>query len=225
MGIADKKIMDWHTEVLPKKTLRALEYCSKQSWLRKQGWYLAGGTALALYAGHRASQDLDFFLPKTFREELLIAHFANTNWKTTHRQEWTVYGDLFGAKVSFIAHPSFSPLQPGEYFGTVRVLDPRDIAVMKVMAISDRGTKRDFIDLYWYCKHTEPLIELLTRVHLQYSQAVNINYNHIIRSLIYFKDAMDDPMPQMHVPITWSQAMNFFQSEAPRLAKHFLNVA
>lgn len=117
MDTPNKKAMNWHTEVLPKQTRLAIEYCSKQSWLRKQGWYLAGGTALALHAGHHASQDLDFFLPKTFHEKRLIARFLKTSWKTTHTQEWTVYGDLFNAKVSFIAHPSFSPLEKGRCCG------------------------------------------------------------------------------------------------------------
>ncbi len=216
--------MNWHTDVLPKQTLRALEYCSTQSWLQKQGWYLAGGTALALHAGHRQSQDLDFFLSGAFREERLIARFENTDWKTTHQQEWTVYGDLFGSKVSFIAHPSFSPAEKGTYFGTIRVLDPRDIAVMKVMAINSRGTKRDFIDLYWYCKHVEPLVEVLNRLHRQYPKNVVINYNHIMRSLNYFTDAAEDEMPKMHEQITWPQVMYFFRSETPRLSKHFLDI-
>ena len=104
------------------------------------------------------------------------------------------------------------------------MLDPRDIAVMKVMAISDRGTKRDFIDLYWYCKHVEPLVEVLRRVHKQYRNGVNWNYNHIIRSLVYFDDAIDDPMPTMHIPVTWAQTTRFFRSETPRLSKYFLHI-
>jgi hypothetical protein len=45
--------------------------------------YSAGGTALALQAGHRRSNDLDFFTQKpNFSNTSLLRHFLeNPNWK------------------------------------------------------------------------------------------------------------------------------------------------
>jgi hypothetical protein len=58
---------------MPKNTLRAFEYLSKQRWLADSGWYLAGGTALALQVGYRKSVDLDFFTQKEeFDNEKLL---------------------------------------------------------------------------------------------------------------------------------------------------------
>lgn len=64
---------------------------------------------------------------------------------------------------------------------------------MKVIAISQRGTKRDFVDLYWYCRNQEPLIDILHRLAKSYP-SVGHDYHHILKSMIYFADA--DPTPQ-----------------------------
>ena len=50
----------WHYETLPRRTQKALMFLSGEKWLKESGWYLAGGTALALSTGHRKSLDLDF---------------------------------------------------------------------------------------------------------------------------------------------------------------------
>ncbi len=50
-----------YLDVLPKATSRALKKCSEMTFFLGGGWYLAGGTALALQSGHRRSVDLDFF--------------------------------------------------------------------------------------------------------------------------------------------------------------------
>src|SRR3990167_6554620 len=52
---------NWHYEILPRQTKKALMFLSEEKWLKESGWYLAGGTALALQAGNRKSLDLDFF--------------------------------------------------------------------------------------------------------------------------------------------------------------------
>lgn len=59
-----------HYETLPSQTKRALDFLSGEKWLKESRWYLAGGTALALQAGHRKSFDLDFFTEeKNFDEK------------------------------------------------------------------------------------------------------------------------------------------------------------
>ena len=56
---------------LPKNTVKAFEFLSGQEWISQNGWYLAGGTALALQTGNRLSVDLDFFTTeKDFNNEV-----------------------------------------------------------------------------------------------------------------------------------------------------------
>lgn len=220
----NSKQIVWHTDILPKATRKALDFLSTQNWLKQSQWYLAGGTGLTLLFGHRISLDLDFFLPqKEFNLEQLIAKFSRNVWTTDIAKEGTVYGRLLGAKVSFIAYPFFISKEKLLNYGTIQVLDPRDIAVMKVIAISQRGRKRDFIDFYWYCKNRESLTDILRRLPIQYPTVAH-DYHHILKSFMYFQDAEEDPMPKIFFDTTWSAIKKYFQEEIPRITKEFLGL-
>jgi hypothetical protein len=212
---------DLHLECLPPKTRRALRFFSEANIVRAQ-WYLAGGTALALQAGHRQSVDLDFFTQQgSFKEaHLERALLVTKKWRTTLRESGTLYGEFDGAKMSFIAYPFFLPSRFRLNVGSVHMLTKEDIAVMKIIAISQRGRKRDFVDLYWYCKNVEPLISLLKRAPKQYP-GQEANLPHFLKSLVYFSDADEDPMPRMFTPVSWRTVKQFFVKEV-RSAVHEL---
>lgn len=57
----------WHPEVLPTDWERAAKELAARSVL--EGFYLAGGTGLALQLGHRRSVDLDLFRQTEFASE------------------------------------------------------------------------------------------------------------------------------------------------------------
>lgn len=224
MDFDDRKAVEWQVDLVPSATRRALDYLVKQQWLKRSHWYLAGGTALALQMGHRQSLDLDFFTQQTnFYEEKIIAKFPQKVWVTTALREGTVYGELLGAKISFIAYPFFVPRQPYKWYGQIRVLSEKDISVMKIVAISQRGTKRDFVDLYWYCKNRESLEEVLSRLSDQYPQIAH-NYHHILKSLTYFADAEADPMPKIFFRASWKEIKKFFQTEVVKVTRKLLGL-
>ena len=224
MAIAFPQEVDWHFTTIPRATKKALDFLSTQDWLRRSKWYLAGGTALALQTGHRVSVDLDFFTPQAdFNTGRLVNRFQSVDWQTTSLREGTVYGTLLGAKVSFIAYPFFVPDAPPHWYGSVRVLDARDVAVMKIIAISQRGRKRDFFDLYWYVHHREPLIQVMKRLKRQYPSVAH-DYHHIIKSMVYFADAEEDPMPRLRFQASWRQVKLFFKQEVARCAKELLGL-
>src|SRR3989338_6995526 len=214
------KTKSFFMDRLPRATQRVFLYCAKSQLFKQHRWYLAGGTALALQAGHRQSVDLDFFTTlKTFNELSLERSLKNTGkWVSTHRERGTLYGTLLKAKMSFIAYPFFKPAQPKLRYGTLSILKVPDIAAMKIIAISQRGRKRDFLDLFWYCQNCEPLEDVLWRAMRQFPGEEH-NMNHILKSLAYFGDADSDPMPPLFFKVTWPEIKNFFKKEAARLAK------
>lgn len=215
--------MTWQIKILPAPTKKALDLLSAQSWLKRSAWYLAGGTALALQAGHRKSVDLDFFTPKSnFHAPSLLRHFT-ANWKTTRLEEGTVYGELFRAKVSFLSNPLFKPSLPPVRYGAVRVLQPIDIAVMKVIAISQRGRKRDFIDLYWCVRNIEPLERIIIRLKTQYPSVAH-DFHHILKSMTYFVDAENDPLPNLYFKASWSQVKKLFINEVPDITRKIMKL-
>lgn len=222
---ASAQQINWHYETLPDQTKKALDFLSGEKWLKESKWYLAGGTALALQVGHRKSVDLDFFTEeKNFNETQLVSHFAdNKDWQTDVEEKNTIYGQLLKSKASFIAYPFFAPKQEPLWHGSVRVLNKIDIAVMKITAISQRGRKRDFFDLYWCAKNLEPLEEIIKRLPEQYPSVAH-DYHHILKSLMYFEDAESDPEPEIFFKANWEDIKLFFSGEIPVIAKHVIGL-
>lgn len=214
MDDASREQIESNFNIMPPETKKAFVFLSEQAWLGHAGWYLAGGTALALQAGNRKSVDLDFFTTeKDFSNVALLNYFAdNKDWKTAINQAGTVYGELFGAKISFIAYPFFIPKQDVIEYGSIKILRPFDIAVMKIIAISQRGRKRDFFDLYWCAKNVEPLESLIKRLKEQYPSVAH-DYHHILKSLVYFEDAESDPEPDILFEADWKEVKDYFKKE------------
>lgn len=207
---------------VPASTQKAIDLLSKEKWIKKNNWYLAGGTALTLQFDHRTSVDLDFFTPhKDFDAAFISTALFPYKWIITRTDKGTLYGELGGTKISFISYPYFVPKQPFITHGNINILDARDIAVMKIIAISQRGKKRDFFDLYWYIVHKEPLIDIFNRVAVQYPNLEH-NYHHIIKSLIFFEEAEEDPDPKIFFEATWEQVKQYFLDIVPDLANKLL---
>lgn len=213
-----------HFDTLPRVTLNALQKCALISLFSQDKWYLAGGTALALQAGHRKSVDLDFFTERKKFDEKKIEELMKSRgkWITTSLSEGTLYGEFFGAKMSFIAYPFFVPAMPMHKYNTVAIMTPADIAVMKIIAVSQRGRKRDFFDLYWICQNVQPLSLIIPRVHKQY--AIHQNLTHILKSLVYFKDAENDPEPEIYFKANWSTVKKFFIKEIPVITRKVMKL-
>jgi hypothetical protein len=223
-GKVKKDISTFYFDILPKETLHALKKCAETSLFLKGDWYLAGGTALALQAGHRRSVDLDFFTERKNFDEKKIEELLNNQggWVTTSLSKGTLYGEFLGAKMSLITYPFFTPAMPMRKYGAVSIITPLDVAVMKTIAISQRGKKRDFFDLFWICQNIQPLSLIISQVHKQYS--VRQNLAHILKSLVYFEDAESDPAPEIFFKASWSEVKSFFKREVPAIAKKLMRL-
>lgn len=148
-------------------------------------FFLVGGTALALYLGHRLSVDLDFFTITTFDNEKieasLLKHF---DFSTDYVAENTLKGFARGVKLDFITHayPLVKPLFKSD--GLV-LSSMQDIGAMKLNAISHSGNRqKDFYDLYFLLEHFS-LSTLLDAYRFKYA-----NSNPIIplKAIIWFED-------------------------------------
>ncbi|MGB9776456.1 MAG: nucleotidyl transferase AbiEii/AbiGii toxin family protein [Anaerolineae bacterium] len=185
-------------------------------------FYLAGGTAVALHLGHRRSYDLDFFIPeRDFPPALLRQELAPLgSLVVLHESAGTFVGTLNGGQISFFIYP-YPMLEPFIEIEGIRIAALSDLAAMKLEAISSRGTKRDFIDLYQICQSAIPLREVIRLFERKYA-GVRYSMVHILKSLQYFEDAEPDPMPEMLVPCRWGQVKRFFREEVRRLMKELL---
>ncbi len=180
--------------------------------------YLAGGSALALHLGHRYSLDFDFFTPESFEAKYFVVELDKLgNFKKETIKAETILGSFNGVKFSLF-HYSYPLVKKKHPFLNLQVADPADIGAMKLAAIVDRGTKRDFIDLYFIAKEKYPPEEVLKFYDKKY-QKLSENIYSIIRSLRYFEDAEESVMPKMIKKISWKEVKRFFEKEAIRLGK------
>jgi len=176
--------------------------------------YLAGGTGLALHFGHRRSVDLDFFAPEGLDEDPFLQRLQSLpGLIVVARSPETLHLTIQGIKVSFLGY-RYPVLFPFASFFGVSVADPRDIACMKIAAISSRGSKRDFVDLYVVCQQFG-IAELLDLFARKYART-GYQKLHILKSLTYFADGEKDPPPHLLAPLDWEEIKNFFEREVPQ---------
>lgn len=181
------------------------------------GWTLAGGTALALQLGHRVSEDLDFFHAGPFETEELAGELARVRpLRIQSRSAGTLHATLSGLRVSFLS--AQAPLLfPGTAYRGIVVADPRDIAVMKVVAIGGRGSRKDFVDLFFYLGTGGSLEDVFELVRRRFA-AIDFNEYHLLRSLVYFEDAESEPMPRMLRAVRWADVKKTIVAEVRRLS-------
>jgi len=183
--------------------------------------YLAGGSALALYLGHRYSLDFDFFTPTHFDSKELAKKLRQLGkFEKQTSSSNTLLGIFNSIKFSLFYFEYPLVRKPKKYFD-VFIADPADIAAMKLAAIVDRGTKKDFIDLYFLVKEKYSLEKIFQFYNKKY-QKLSENVYSILKGLCYFEDADISPMPKMVKEISWKKVKEFFKNETVRLGKEYL---
>lgn len=205
---------------VPENTRRALEAVKALPMLSE--FYLAGGTALALQIGHRVSRDLDFFSSNNqlqFAERTaLTTQLQQLNHVTIQRETDTmVYAAVMGVEVSFIYqhHPLLYSATDWENVAIAGLLD---IGLMKFSAIKDRGTRRDFVDIYCL-REAAPLPVLFDLIPQKYYDrpdfAIQLAYG-----LRYFDDAENDPRELvLKRPVRWQDVKKYCEAGARLLTQ------
>ena len=161
---------------------------------------LVGGTSLALQYGHRRSVDLDFFGTTTEDvDELtnIMRDCSKDMVKGSCTKRIKTYF-LNGVKVDVVNYDYKWIDEPVIEEG-IRLASPKDIAAMKVNAVMGRGTKKDFIDVYFLLKHYsfDELIQFYLQKYTDGSE-----YRALL-SMSYFADADPQPMPFMFQQVDW----------------------
>jgi hypothetical protein len=209
--------MTWHEEVLGARQHRALLRLGASSAAAR--FYLGGGTAIALRLGHRRSQDFDFFTQERFDEPIQLAtdlHAAGVPFVAEETARATLYGRVYGTRTSFFRYPYDLLQSPSRYpaFGC-RVAHLDDLAAMKLIAVAQRGSKKDFVDLYALCRRYAPLAPLLKKYEKKYRLRAD---SHLAMSLTYFEDADREPMPRMVWKVRWPEIKQAFREWIKDLA-------
>lgn len=184
-----------------------------------QGFYLVGGTALALQLGHRNSIDIDLFSQNDFNaediEEILKPKYTYT---ATLSRKNTVLAVVNNIKTDFIKHAYPLILNPITEEG-ITFLSKEDIAAMKLHAIIQSGKRlKDFIDIYYLLQHfnMKQLIEFFTKKY-SYSNPM------IAMKAVNFFDEIDESIdpPKLLTPISLQQIKKRIQEATQQPTKVF----
>ncbi len=162
------------------------------------GFYLAGGTSLALRFGHRVSVDLDFFTDREFDPETLAAELAVFRGSVVNRAPNSLTLDVEGVKVDLLRH-AYPAVEPVEELEGIRLAGIRDVAAMKLNAIVGRGAKKDFNDVARLLDEfgLETLLGFFARKYPETEGFV------VLKSLVWFDDADREPEVESRDGRSW----------------------
>jgi Nucleotidyl transferase AbiEii toxin, Type IV TA system len=198
-----------HREVLTKRAAELFGALSQFS-----GFYLAGGTALALQIGHRVSVDFDLFSDKDIERSLLpraqhvFSDAASIAPLINNPDELTVLVD--DVKITFLKYP-FQTFDPFVIYGHVPLLSVREIAATKAYTIGRRGAFKDYIDLYF----------ILSDQHAALTDIINIaekkfgfefNSRLFLEQLVFLDDVEDTDIQFLKHTVTRPELLSFFEA-------------
>lgn len=172
----------FHLQTLAPETLGLIQSLQAEPALRS--FALVGGTALALQLGHRLSVDIDLFSREEYDvDEILELLIRRYRFQRSYQSKRALKGSIRGVMVDVIRH-DYTELEVLQEQG-VRLLSARDIAAMKLNAITGNGTRvKDFIDVHFLLERYT-LSELVQFYQQKYSQDDCLA---VLRSLVYFED-------------------------------------
>ncbi len=172
--------------------------------MASKGFYLAGGTALAIHYGHRISLDLDWFTPQPFDDSFLLAQaLRNSGLKLEIGQAspGTLHGNIQDVRVTFLQY-QYPMLKAVQHWQDMDcdLASLEDLACMKLSAIAQRGARKDFCDLYALGTTSFSLQQMLGF----YQKKFRIrDIGSILYGLVYFDDAENERMPRMLWNVNW----------------------
>ena len=194
--------------VLSPAAERILQVLSRQDFLGS--FYLVGGTGCALHIGHRRSQDFDFFSRTEF--EIFPVQNALRNlgrFAADYTDAGTLVGRLDDTKISLF-HYAYPLLEEAVDYLGVRVASLVDIGCVKIDAISSRGTKRGFVDLFFVHKTLGLALKTFFGYFERKYGPDGFNRHHVLKSLVYFEEADREPEPDMLADFSWTAVKRYF---------------
>ncbi|MBN1915389.1 nucleotidyl transferase AbiEii/AbiGii toxin family protein [Candidatus Dojkabacteria bacterium] len=202
-----------YKEVLRSDSFQLLQNISQNKSLNT--FFLAGGTSLALQIGHRISDDLDFFTKSEFKSNLLSEIQGKYEVITLHDNSIEIIQSNTKVSFLFFAFPLYKKLKKA---GNIRLADPIDIGLMKLLALQGRTTKKDIVDLYFIDKEIIQLEKLLKLFESHFPKESFNSYSSI-KELFNLEELAAEPMPKMIKKVKWEEALEKVLGEVSRFVR------
>lgn len=210
-------------QLLTKEQQIILDEVRQNDFLRSR-YYFTGGTALsAFYLQHRYSEDIDLFSQEKLDNQVIFTLVQDLGQKhgftiQSRSTEVTYIFDLtfkngVGLKVDFAYYP-YKRLRKGVTFGGVETDSLLDIAVNKLLTVSQRNEVKDFVDLYF-------LLQEFTVWDLMEGMGVKfkIKTEPLLVAIDFLKVDDFDYLPKMIKKLDLETLKSFFRQKAKELGK------
>lgn len=205
---------------------RFLDDVRRETYLAEK-FYLTGGTALAAcYLNHRESEDIDLFSDAPFDESTVIAamkristHLGikSTLAKIHERLRYDLSFSKGGLlKIDFVFY-DFKHIEPVNTLDGLMIDSIGDIAVNKLLALSQRTASKDFVDLFFLLREYT-MWDLRQAVEHKFKLDIDPFY----LSALFAKAEDLTDMPIMKKKLSLDQLKKFFLNQAKTLAAPML---
>jgi len=214
-----------YPEALPKKLQAVLEILKNLPiW---EDFYLAGGSGLALQINHRISVDFDLFsatnkLGPTERGQIRNMFINSGNTIIRASKDETLEIIFNGVRLSFF-HYDYPLIALLVRFNSIKIASIADIGPMKFASIVGRGSKRDFVDIFFIVREYIPLSELISMAEKKFHQIQGFSVQ-ALHALVYFEDAEPERMPKLLKKISWEEIKSFLKEEVKKLSRNLFDI-
>jgi hypothetical protein len=179
-----------HKEILNKNQLEILPYLK----IYKNRFYLVGGTAIALYLGHRESLDFDLFRQKPFKNSAIKREVDDWNfdYQLLVERADQIHLIVNGIKITFFEFPYEIKAQT-TFENTIQLPDLLTLSAMKAFALGGRGKWKDYVDLYFIIKDHYTIKEISSKA----KELFGSSFNPLLftKQLCYFDDINYSEIP------------------------------
>lgn len=188
----------------------------------KDNFYFTGGTALSLiYLQHRYSEDIDFFSEKSFDNQTIftlmqdLSKKLNFEIQSDFKEVVYIFNLTFKnrskLKVDFGYYP-YQRIEKGQLMKNFKVDSLTDVAVNKLLTITQRTDVKDFVDLYFLLKKFT-VWTLMDEVKIKF----RVKLEPLLVGGDFLKIEDFDFLPKMLVPLTLKELQEFYREQAKKL--------
>lgn len=199
------------TQTTNPELLELLKKLMKDDFFKN--FILVGGTSLALQLGHRNSVDIDLFGNQNIDREVFEEKLKEYGITEVAQSTKNIFiSSINNIKVDFVNY-NYPLLKQFKTIENIRLASLEDIAAMKLNAIMGRGSRKDFIDLYFLLKEFS-MKEILDFYNKKYADGSQFL---VLKSLVYFDDADIQPQPKMFRDFDWEDCKKTILEEVFKL--------
>ena len=165
-------------------------------------YYLVGGTAIALYMGHRRSIDFDLFKKAQLKRKknLDVIQASGFPYQVVFNTDGQMNLVVNGVKLTFFQY-EFDIKPVTNFEGIVKLPSLLDLAAMKAYALGRRSKWKDYVDLYFLLKGHFSIDEISSRAEEIFGELFSAKMFRV--QLSYFED------------VDYSEEVEYLISEPP----------